>query len=110
MSLKDAIDVLVEEGKITREELEDAERRFMDKRIIQATVDNLHTQFCKLNHDVDCMWYDEDENKEELDPWTMKSHRNWMESFLQFLKSAQLSVEVLSEKSSCGPDYRFTPR
>jgi hypothetical protein len=119
--MMDALDYLIKKGKITIEEVEEARKEMMNEQIINTTLDNLHTQFCELNHDIgECRWYVEEEVEKE--PWDRHCHREWKRLFLTFLfavnnnhqesllESTKLPIKARSEESTKGPDYRFTPR
>jgi len=112
MSLEQAVQALIDEGKITQEDVQNAERKILTDYHINNIVEDIHSGFCELNHDTECKWYDEEvcELGNGIDPWKMEFHKRWKILFIAFLKSAQFPIKTLSEEPTSGPDYRFTPR
>ena len=112
MSLEQAVQALIDEGKITQEDITKAEWKILRDYNLNNIIEDIHSGFCELNHDTECKWYDEEvcgvSAKES--PWKMDSHKRWKDLFIAFLKSTQLPIKTLSEEPTSGPDYRFTPR
>jgi len=110
MSLEQAVQALIDEGKITQDDVQNAEWKILRNYHINNIVEDIHSGFCELNHDTECKWYDEEAGEEGIDPWKMEAHKRWKDLFIAFLKSAQFPIKTLSEEPTSGPDYRFTPR
>lgn len=99
MNQNEAIQYLIDKGKITKEDIEEAQMNTLNDAD-KGILDNLHTRFCRLNHDELCSWYDEDE-----DDWTSGDHKRWHDLFIDFLRSAN-SVKFfpkgITEESTSG--------
>lgn len=87
MTEQEILDQLVVEGKITEEDIDSVLGIHMKERV----VDELHAQFCTLNHDTDrCEWYEEEALGDE---WKRPHHQKWMKLFDNFLVSTNTIIE-----------------
>jgi len=106
MNHDEMINYLLEKGKITPEDIEEALLRSFTLQK-KEEVESLHLNHCKLNHDNgECNWWVEE--KEIVGPklWEYPAHKKWKDLFLNFLSSAnlvQLVPEVITEESPRTP-------
>ena len=110
MDLDEIVQTLIKEGKITQDDLVNAEKKYFRDKLMKSMVDEIHTKFCNLNHDSKCNWYDEGVERTGEEMWEMPTHSKWIRLFNSFLNSTQLPVKTLSEEPAGSTDYRFTPR
>ena len=112
MNHDEMINYLLEKGKITPEDIEEALLKSFTLQK-KEEVESLHLNHCKLDHGTEeCRWYEE-ENNFVGGPllWDQPTHKKWKDLFLNFLSSAnliQLVPEVIAEESSSTP-YDSSP-
>ena len=105
MNSNETIQYLIDEGKITKEDLADAEYNVLSE-VKKRFIVSLHTAFCKLNHDTgECQWYEEEELLPDkgANMWEGRAHKRWTKLFNDFLRSANLVKFVpksISEEST----------
>ena len=108
MNLQEIVDKLIEDGKVTQEELDNIRENLEIESTIHFVTDDLHLRFCKLNHDNgECDWWNEEENTETLNHWILKSHSKWKKLFLTFLSSAntrELTIKFPREETTSAED------
>ena len=105
MNQNETIQYLIDEGKITEEDIKDAERNALSKEKKRMLV-RIHLQFCDLDHDIEgeCNWYQEEQF---ADCWQLPCHRHWVKLFNDFIRSAnaiKLLPEGTTEESSSSPN------
>ena len=110
MEWNETIQYLLEKGKITPEDIDEALMKSLtrDKKI---DIESLHTAYCNLNHDNgECRWYDEGEDR--VNQWKCQSHKHWADLFLAFITSAKLIIldpEAIAEKPTSSSDDPSAP-
>ena len=114
MKSEDIIDQLIENGKITREDIV----AIQEDRIKKELLNNIHLVVCKLNHNNgECRWYEEKIPFPGVDgqvfeggvdaegTWSKPFHAEWLRLFNDFLASTKLIKfipESVAEESSGG--------
>lgn len=86
MNEREILDKLIKLGKITEEDVIEADCRIVNAKKANL-VDTLHIVYCTLNHDNgECDWYKE----EQADyPWGEPFHQEWLKLFNIFLASTK---------------------
>lgn len=105
MNSDETIQYLIEIGKITKEDVQEAKRLALSEPKKSALV-HLHLQFCDLDHDIEeeCDWYGEEQFE---DCWERPCHQHWVKLFNTFLASANTVKFVpkgIAEESTGSPD------
>ena len=91
MNDTELINYLKSKGYITEGQLREAEHSILTAKMKQ-NIEQLHLNFCGLNHDTkECKWYEEEQQAET---WEMKSHQRWVLSFRKFLFIANSSKSI----------------
>ena len=106
MNHDEILNYLLEKGKVTPEDIEEALLRSFTLQK-KEEVESLHLNHCKLNHDNgECNWWVEEKEIVGPETWKQPAHKKWKDLFLNFLSSAnlvQLVPEVITEESPRTP-------
>ena len=92
MDAEGILNKLKEDGKITEEDIREADMNYMNidrQRIVEV----FHSIFCRLNHDTEeCLWYSE----EQMDSaWSRDSHAKWTNAAINIITDLQVSWNIL---------------
>src|SRR6056297_755997 len=76
MDYQKVLGTLMEQGKVTQEDIEEAEKA-PDVETIREIAHSLHLILCTADHDWDTCRFPQEEQM--VDPWDQPSHQKWYE-------------------------------
>ena len=93
---RDILNKLIEQGKITKEDIENADESLLlsDRRI---AISRIHSLCCKEDHNTVCTWYEEENNPKgnieykNTDIFHLPSHAEWVSITLELKKTYNLN-------------------